>query len=772
MPVTIVLLATVIVLIQAGLILFTLDLNAWTRAFASIHWLACLFFLSGFAALIYQIVWQRVLFAAFGVNIESVTVTVSLFMFGLGVGSLVGGGLSRRFSRHAPQLFLTCEVGIGMFGLISIPLINKVSEAALHGSLLTISLSIYALLSLPTICMGATLPILVEYVHRHYRNVGKSVGVLYFINTLGSATACFLTADILFTFFGLQTAVFAAAVCNLVVALLVFQYTRRIARPDFREQVEKDTASEGEIRHREPVNRVQFLLMMLLSAATGYISLSQEILWFRAISYSTGGKPHVFAYLLGFILLGIACGALLAKRVCETPRVSALQFIALVLGLSGLLYYFSIPLSAWVMMNGAELGLFVCYITAATVALLIGSVFPVVCHHAIRMSASAGFLLSLIYFANILGATIGPVLTGFVLLDSHSLEQNVLVLSIATLLLGGIVGLACRANVFWKLAASVGLIVVLVTLVLIQDSLYAHILEKLQFKTKNSEPYKYVVQTRSGIVAVSPSAPDIVYGGGAYDGRYNVDPIGNANEITRAYMVAALHPEPRDVLEIGLSTGSWARVLADHDAVQTLTSVEINPGYVELIRKYPIVSSLLKDPKVTIHVDDGRRWLNRHPEAKFDFILMNTTWHWRDHVTNLLSAEFLRICQRHLKSGGVLYFNTTSSEDAVFTAATVFKNVARHSNFVAANDTPFTMTSTQKRANLLRFRRDGKPVFDPQVPELRNVLDRLAAADLKDWAPAYRARTDLYCITDDNMASEYKRETRNGSMRKRTGRDT
>jgi predicted membrane-bound spermidine synthase len=171
-----------------------------------------------------------VLFAAFGVNIESITIVVSLFMFGLGLGSLAGGLLARRFPRRAPELFLACELTIGCFGLVSIPLIEAVSRVTLHGSLLTVSLTVFGLLVLPTMLMGATLPILVSHLYRYYRNVGKSVGILYCINTVGSAIACFITADVLFAVLGEQASVIVAAACNFVVGVLVLRYARRLER--------------------------------------------------------------------------------------------------------------------------------------------------------------------------------------------------------------------------------------------------------------------------------------------------------------------------------------------------------------------------------------------------------------------------------------------------------------------------------------------------------------------------------------------------------------
>ena len=229
-PVVIVAVATALVLLKAAVLYGAMDSAERSAFFSSLGWLAFLFLVSGFAALIYQIVWQRVMFAAFGVNIESITVIVSLFMFGLGLGSLAGGWFAKKYPGRAPLLFLVCEACIGLFGIVSVPLIKWVSGLTLHASLAGTSLAIFALLCVPTMLMGATLPILVSHLYRYYRNVGKSVGILYCINTVGSAIACFITADVLFVFLGEQASVLVAALCNLAVGVLVWLYARRITR--------------------------------------------------------------------------------------------------------------------------------------------------------------------------------------------------------------------------------------------------------------------------------------------------------------------------------------------------------------------------------------------------------------------------------------------------------------------------------------------------------------------------------------------------------------
>jgi len=147
-------------------------------------WVCVVFVLSGFAALLYQVSWQRALFAVFGINIEAVTVVVTAFMLGLGVGSLLGGVLSK--SRDQPVLiyFAAIEGSIGLFGLSSLSLFEWVGKLTLHASAVITAGASFLLVLVPTILMGATLPLLVAHAVRHTGSVGRSVGMLYFVNTL------------------------------------------------------------------------------------------------------------------------------------------------------------------------------------------------------------------------------------------------------------------------------------------------------------------------------------------------------------------------------------------------------------------------------------------------------------------------------------------------------------------------------------------------------------------------------------------------------------
>jgi spermidine synthase len=509
--------------------------------------------------------------------------------------------------------------------------------------------------------------------------------------------------------------------------------------------------------HPESGKTLDFAFILLLASATGYISLSQEILWMRAVSYATGGRAEDFAYVLGFFLLGVALGAYVGKKICEDALVNPLIFIASMLSISSLIYYLSIPISAELYTLHEIIGKTIAFFFVAFISFLIGGIFPVLCHIGIGAKDSVGTSVSWIYLANILGATTGPLLTGFVMMDKYTLEDNILYLSLATLILSAAVWLISPVSRYIRIGVAGGAICGLVALFLIHDTVFFDTLAKIHFKTKYPGlPYKYVIQNRAGIVVAAEWDTDVVYGGGVYDGMFNTDPIIDTNGIRRAYMVAALHPNPEEVLEIGLSSGSWSRVIANHNKVKKLTIVEINPGYLDLIQNYPESASVLNDPKIKIHIDDGRRWLNRHSEARFDVIVMNTTFHWRSFAANLLSTDFFQLCKRHLKPGGIIYYNTTGSEDAAYTATQVFRFVTRYDSFIAASDSPFEMTREEKLKNLLRFQSNGRPYFDSNNPYLQNIVMELASADLSDQSDILRGEKGLKAITDDNMASEYK----------------
>lgn len=189
-----------------------------------------LFLVSGASALIYQVAWQRILFAAFGADLESVTIIVAAFMLGLGVGSITGGALADRFPTRALALFAFIEGGIGLFGLISPGLLRWAGAQLIHADLALVAVVNFALVLAPTLLMGATLPILVADLSRRWRNIGQSTGALYAANTLGACLGALLGGFVLYHFFTLDAAIRLAALGNLAVALGMLALLKWVAQ--------------------------------------------------------------------------------------------------------------------------------------------------------------------------------------------------------------------------------------------------------------------------------------------------------------------------------------------------------------------------------------------------------------------------------------------------------------------------------------------------------------------------------------------------------------
>jgi len=752
----------VLLLINAVLFLTFIFSSSKTRRYKDFIFLSLLFFLSGMPALIYQVVWQRALFAIYGVNAQSVAVVVTAFMLGLGIGSLVGGRLSARFPKHGILIFGVAELGVAIFGLSSLSIFHWIAAYTAGASLGSIIFFCLALLLIPTVLMGATLPLLVEHLVLHTNRVGASVSVLYFVNTFGSAVACYLCGIFLLRNFGQSGSVTIAACINALVGATAYLYTRSAEKRPV--TTVPDNPQDASAQAGLPLP-----LAMQLAGLSGFIALGFEIAWYRVFALASSDRAPAFALLLSTYLAGIAAGSYLSEKWADTRgQKTAIQAVAVLLLLAGVISVYLPPLVASLMARKipflASAPAF--FVTAA----LVGSVFPLLCQLAVSPNQETGRRVSYVYLSNIVGSAIGSLGIGFVLMQYVGLRAVSLGLGLLAVLLGTVVLLFNKGRLAMPPVWASVLVFASLIAIPISSGFYSLLFERLIFGSRSEAgaPFVQVVENRNGVIGVTRDAA--VFGGGVYDGYFNVDPMDDSNLVARIYALSAFSPSPKRALVIGLATGSWGQILANHPQLESLDAVEINPGYLQLIPKYSMVSSFLENPKIHIYIDDGRRWLLAHPQARYDVIVANTTFNWRDHTSGLLSVEFLTLVRSHLNSGGIYYFNSTESDETIATALRVFPFALRVINFVAVSDSSITLDRTRWFAVLHQYKIDGKIVFDPLNPAAQKVLSAYTAlADTLNAPPRFlglesseslRTRLEhLPVITDDNMGLEWSTNT-------------
>lgn len=506
---------------------------------------------------------------------------------------------------------------------------------------------------------------------------------------------------------------------------------------------------------------------LTLAGWCGFAALAYEVLWTRFYNFASQSRAQAFGALLASYLLGLAVGAILSRvlqrKAPHDPNRSRLLIAVLLLS-SAVVAFAVMPIASrcivsvpffWYPLRTLP---FVILASA-----ILGTILPLLCELAVPANSESGARIAAVYVANIVGCGAGSLITGFVLMDVLPLG------SISTLLLG--LSTVIAAVIAWRSkqrsVVAAGLIIVAIVFTAFGVQWHDGTYERL-FYGRTLRPgvrFANVVETRHGVVCVDSNR--LVYGGGVYDGVINTR-LEPGSGLVRPYFISALHPKPQDVLVIGVSAGAWTQILLHNPHVKSLTAVEINAGYLQIIRRYPEVSSVLTNPKLTLVIDDGRRWLRRHPDARFDVIVMNTTFHWRDMASALLSKEFLELTRAHLKPGGWVMWNCTGSPRAIRTGMKVFPHTILVMNNCIGSLDPLTVDRERWRSVLESYHIGGKPVFDLSSAYDRERLEAVLslvgnpspALRAKGWYVEDRQRMETRfggaaIITDDNLGHEF-----------------
>lgn len=508
-------------------------------------------------------------------------------------------------------------------------------------------------------------------------------------------------------------------------------------------------------------NKNSNFLIYLISFFSGFSCLAIEILWVRVVSFVGMSIPQSFSYTLAIFLFGIALGAAIGKHLCKNIPVSVnsigkIFFAAALVDL--------IILALAITFSRGDLVIIVFGGLILLSATIRGIVFPVV-HHIGANNAKSGKQISNVYFCNVAGSALAPILISFVVLDLINTQQTYLLISALTFLVSFFaLSQSSTHRLLFKWLVAIAAVAVCVVAFVIPEKLFHNLSKDNPYK---DTPPSRLIENRHGFIQVyaskdTHSKSPITLGNNAYDGRLNTDIFDGSNGIERAYYLATLKPNIKNVLVIGLSSGAWVKVLTHMPDVEKITVVEINPAYHELVATEPLVSSLLKDKRVEIIYDDGRKWLNKHKGHKYDLVLANTTWHWRAYSTNILSREFQTLVKSVMNKDSIYYYNSTVSSDAYKTSSVVFPYVYKQNFMVLASNSPVVedAQAMKKRLCALREHTTHNLIYKTEE-ECNKAFGILMSNPLTPYAEIDFSTSDWKnhhpeVITDDNMLPEFK----------------
>ncbi|HEY8491078.1 MAG TPA: fused MFS/spermidine synthase, partial [Dehalococcoidia bacterium] len=633
--------------------------------------LLALFFGSGAAGLIYQVLWLRLLALVFGVTVWAASTVLASFMAGLALGSLGAGRLADRL-RNPLLWYGLAEILVGLSALASPAALDLVERlyvrlypALPHDPALLTALRFglsFLVLLVPTTLMGATLPIIVKSSLLEQHGLGRSVSLLYATNTAGAVAGALLAGFVLVGGVGIAASFRLAAGLNVLVGLAAIGAAR--ARRRLRPEGARPAAAEDpplvEDRYPPGVRR----LVLALFALSGFAALALEVIWFRVLVLYLVATTYAFTIMLATVLLGIAAGSYLAALFLRRQAnwLAVLAGLEMAVAVAAVLSLTAIPLAldavTWMeALLGRTLPLAHSRIGSAAIAsfaalfpaaLLMGVAFPVGLHvwaGGDEGSPRAGERIGLFYSLNVFGAILGSAAAGFLLLPW--LGSRTSLVAVASLsLLGGLLLLAASRTRRRAVYGGAGALLFLATVAAMPDP-FAAALER-RFPGDRLLWQEEGVQT-TVTVHETPAGVRVLY----MDGLHQTNDELAVLHWMIGHLPMAVHPAPRDVLVVGLGGGATPGAVSLHPGAN-VEVVELSGSVVRGAAWFRHINhDVLDRPNVRLLVDDGRNHLLL-TRKRYDVITADVILPFHAGAGNLYSVEYYRLARRALKDDGVM----------------------------------------------------------------------------------------------------------------------
>jgi len=641
------------------------------------NWLIfILFFISGGCGLIYEIVWSRMLLPIFGRSALAVGTVLAAFMMGLALGSYILGKYSDR-SRNPLRLYAIYEGSIALTALFASIILFRITpfyvwvHTYLGDSSVMFAVCRFLIafipLVVPTLLMGATLPIFSRIVITQIVRVERELGRLYAINTVGAVAGSIAAGFFLIRHFGIHGTIYCAVAGNLAVGITAYVASKRFMAPAESPLNNPSQTDSAVVSQIDPLTKQRYRLALWAFGLSGFASFAYEVFWTRSLVFLVGNTIYAFTLMLTAFLSGIALGGYGIRFIAARAK-NPFYLFAVIEILIGLTSVASLPLlfiivksdwlNSFISNMSGQIGLLalsnfgVALLLMLIPATLIGTTFPLMGRLFLDDLKCTGTSVGKIYAVNTIGNVLGALLPGVLILPLLGIQKGILMMAALNCCIGVVIVLSWRGKRFATKLIATSLLFIFISLIIVRAPLKFQF--PSQFRTANDEVLFY---HEGGLVTT------MVWG--TADTGYkmiSVDGIGIGGTSDSDYKQQILAHLPKLLLKtydselsVGLGSGILAGESARHSDLKKIVCVELAKGVVKGAEYFAEENyNILKDPRAVLVLDDIMDYLQTSKD-KFDIISADekTTGKFASNSMSY-SKDYYSLLIKHLAPGGIV----------------------------------------------------------------------------------------------------------------------